>query len=201
MQLRPRQIVIRAREIATAILRAVERERLVENFIDSYVKDHNRPGRATGMDRRRELLELIRREALLAMVAEVESEIPLRFGSQKGSQKRKTTSHEDVNNRELFRQQFFEALAGWHRWNQEEFEAFLHDLALFERLGDAAPPARKGHPRKIVARVAGPFADRVGLILDPAMLEKARRAAAMFESDLRSTARAFFRKFLSRRER
>lgn len=97
----------------------------------------------------------------------------------------------------LFREEFFSALGQALRWTLAEFEEFARDYDLYESAGRA----RNVSPRGSKAAVSGPFVDRCGLLIDPSMLEQARRAASKFEAQLRgATLQALKRVFAARRE-
>lgn len=212
MRYRPRQLVVRAQEAAVLLLRGLERERLVARFLDAYAAEFNRPGQAAHPAQYRELLATIGREALLAMVVWVGHELPRRLADGLGAQKPRrptrarsksllkpapTPSPRPADEAiELFRDEFLVALAQALRWEDEEFEAFCRDLELYKELGTGEPGARKSR-RPAVA--SGPFVDRVGLLLDPSMLDKARHAAAKFQLQLHATAGAVLKKVFSRR--
>jgi hypothetical protein len=193
MSYRPREIAIRAREAAAFVLRTLERERLVERFLHSYATEFNRPGRTAQPARFRELLETIGREALLAMVTWVDHEAPRRLGVRRGPRQRgqpDTSLH-------LFREEFLAGLRQALSWTPGELEMFRHDLDLYKRLdaGESRPP----RARRASNVVGGPFVDRCGIILDPAMLDKARRAAGKFETQLRAITEEILKKVFSRR--
>jgi len=83
------------------------------------------------------------------------------------------------------------------RWTQADFEEFARDYDLYEAAG-----AHKGDSaRGAGAAASGPFVDRCGLLIDPSMLEQARRAAGKFETQLRAaTLQTLKRVFAARRE-
>jgi hypothetical protein len=97
----------------------------------------------------------------------------------------------------LFREEFFAALGEALRWTQADFQEFARDYDLYEAAG------AHGKIRPSAAKVAasGPFVDRCGLLVDPSMLEQARRAAGNFEAQLRAaTLQTLKRVFAARRE-
>jgi hypothetical protein len=97
----------------------------------------------------------------------------------------------------LFREEFFSALGQALRWTPAEFEEFARDYDLYESAGGG----RNVSARSGKAAASGPFVDRCGLLLDPSMLEQARRAAGKFEAQLRAaTLQALKRVFAARRE-
>jgi hypothetical protein len=46
MPYRPRELVIRAREAATLLLATLDRDEMVQRFLDMYAAENRRPGRA-----------------------------------------------------------------------------------------------------------------------------------------------------------
>ena len=89
---------------------------------------------------------------------------------------------------ELFRQEFYVALGTALHWDQEDLDSFRHDRELYESL---KPVERKKPGRgRFAAPPSGPFADRCGFLLDPSLLEFARRAAAKFRTELHAVANA-----------
>src|ERR1700690_3344333 len=79
MPYRPRELVIRARDAATMLLAAIDRNEMVQRFLDMYAGEFRRPGRADQPALYREQLQTIRREAILAMVMRIESSLPTRL--------------------------------------------------------------------------------------------------------------------------
>jgi hypothetical protein len=95
---------------------------------------------------------------------------------------------------DLFREEFFVALGQALRWTDEDAQAFWHDLELYESLSANEPrrPARR-------AIASGPFVDRTALLLDPSLMEHARRAAGKFQLQLNAAADRVLRGVFSRR--
>lgn len=192
--LTPRQVAVRGQEMAAQLFAALDREGLVARFLNSYAKEAKRPGRTGNPERYRELLEAIRREALLVLVLEVESEVSGRLGARERS---KPTSAQPAL-AALFHKEFFDALGRSLKWDPKEFDAFCRDLDLYRKLYANSPRSTKIRGAK--NSPSGPFVDRCGILLDPAMLDLARRAAAKFESELVATAAAKLKKVFSRRD-
>jgi hypothetical protein len=97
----------------------------------------------------------------------------------------------------LFREEFFAALGQALRWAQADSEEFARDYDLYESAGGGRRDAAHGTK----AAASGPFVDRCGLLIDPSMLEQARRAAGKFETQLQAaTLQALKRVFATRRE-
>ena len=215
MPFRPRELVVRAREAANAMLRALDREEMVPKFLDVYAAEHRRPGRADHPGHYREQLETVRREAILAMVLRIEAALPTRLkvhvpvrnpparrsrkkgkARSKKSSPRRDTWEFAIPILDLFREEFFTALGQALEWTQRDAEEFWHDLELYERLR-ATEARRVGRSSRLVP--AGPFVDRVAFILDPSLMEQARRAAGKFEAELDEAADRVLRTVLSRR--
>lgn len=216
MPFRPRELVVRAREAAITLVRAVDRDEMVEKFLDVYAAENRRPGRADHPGHYREQLETIRREAILTMVLRIEGALPRRLkvhvpmrnvhAQRKSKRQGKARSKKPVQRRDawefvipildLFREEFFTALGQALEWTEHDAEEFWRDLELYEKLR-AVEQKRSGRSARAVP--AGPFVDRVAFILDPSLMEQARRATAKFESELDAAADRVLRTVLSRR--
>ena len=155
---------------------------LAARFILDYARRYRRVTLTAHLPRYRELVAMIHRECLLAMVASVEAELPrlLRAG---GAPARALASGEDPLLRR-FRVEFYEHLAELLGWRREHLERFWSDLDLYTQCLRAQQVRRAGKKQDL-----GPFADRCAFMLDPSMLERARRAAAKFHDELERSAR------------
>jgi hypothetical protein len=212
MPYRPRELVVRAREAAALLLATLDRDEIVARFLDLYAAEHRRAGRADQPGRYREQLETIRREAVLAMVMRIEAALPVRLkvsvavrgvkpskkrtGARRarpGGTKRQTLELA-IPLLDLFREEFFVALGEALDWSEQDAEAFWGDLELYGKLTGREPRRRDGR-----APTSGPFVDRVGLLLDPSLMEQARRAAGRLQLELNSAADRVLRKVFSRR--
>jgi len=221
MPYRPRELVIRAREAATLLLATLDRNEMVPRFLDMYAAENRRPGRADQPSHYREQLETIRREAILAMVLRTEAALPTKLkvhvvirsaknqtGSRSKPKKGKKGSKSKLKKTkarnsgidlaipllDLFREEFFVAIGQALRWTDDDARAFWHDLELYETLS-ANEPRRLG--RRAIA--SGPFVDRTALLLDPSLMEQARRAAGKFQVALDGAADRVLRMAFSRR--
>jgi len=212
---------MRAREAAGLMLATLDRNEMVPRFMDMYAAENRRPGRADQPSHYREQLETIRREAILAMVLRAESVLPARLkvhvavrGSRprtktkkpkKGAKSRKKPAKRTKKQGwslaipllDLFREEFFVALGQALGWSEEDAQAFWRDLDLYESLTAAEPKRQAGQTTRAVA--SGPFVDRTAFLLDPSMIEQARRAAAKFQLELDSLADKVLRGVFSRR--
>lgn len=216
MPYRPREVAVRAREAAALLLSAIDREQMVSHFVDDYTAVNRRPGRGEQPAHYHEQVETIRREAILAMVLRVESTLPSRWrvhtrgrdekprnkakkGKSASRRSKKTapmlqTSTPMLN---LFREEFFVALGRALNWRDDDLREFWRDLDLYQKLA-ARQPQQRARPGTLAA-ASGPFADRVALLLDPSLLEQARRFAARFQLELEATADRILQKVFSRR--
>ncbi len=221
MPYRPRELVVRAREAAAVLLSALDREEMVARFVDMYAAENRRPGRADRPSLYREQVQTIRRESILAMVLRIEAALPARLkvdvtmravkGAKKRPAKRKKgrrgsrltkgpkpgrggTIELAIPFLDLFREEFFIALGRYLEWSAEDAAEFWHDLELYEKLSEKRPA--RVSKRKAAAMAYGPFADRVAMLLDPSLMEQARRAAAKFQVELNSSADRILRRTL-----
>lgn len=217
MPFRPRELAVRAREAATLLLRTLDQNEMVQRFLDMYAAEHRRPGRADHPAHYREQLETIRREAILAMVLRLEGALPrrlkVRVPVRTGRRKRQKIPSARPRSKQLgqrrsgwefaipvldlFREEFFVALGQALNWTQQDADSFWRDLELYERLQSS----ERGHSaRSSRGATSSPFADRVAFILDPSLIDQARRYANSFQADLDVATNRVLRKALSRRQ-
>ncbi len=210
--------MIRAREAATLLLAALDHNEMVARFLDVYAAQYRRPGRADRPGLYREQLERIRRESILATVMRIEAALPVRLrvnvtvrGAKRPAKKHKRARNSTRPQRsaarrpnlelaipflDLFREEFFVALGRSLEWTHNDADEFWRDLELYEKL-NATESSRKGK-RKMGASASGPFVDRVALLLDPSLMEQARREAGKFQLELNAAADRVLRKAFSR---
>lgn len=216
MPYRPRELVVRAREAAAILLATLDHNEMVARFLDIYAAENRRPGRADQPAFYREQLQTIRRESILATVLRIEAALPARLKvnvtvrgakaprkKKRGKKahglrpaKRKANLELAIPFLDLFREEFFVALGQSLDWTDEDAQEFWHDLELYEKLSAADSGRQSGR-----ARTSGPFVDRVALLLDPSLMEQARRAAGKFQLELNAAADRVLRKIFSRRGR
>lgn len=215
MPYRPRELAVRAREAAALLLSVLDRDEMVPRFLDMYAAEYRRPGRADQPAHYHEQLDTIRREAILAMVVRTEGLLPKRLKvrislrpakrrkpSKKGKRRAKKLKSSSLDLAipllDLFREEFFVALGQALNWSDDDAQDFWRDLDVYESLSAADQPRAKSR-RTSAAPVSGPFVDRVALLLDPSLMEQARRAAGKFQLELNSLADRVLRKVFSRR--
>ena len=210
---------MRARETASLLLTTLDRDEVVQRFLDMYAAEFRRAGRADAPAHYREQLATIRREAVLVMVLRIEAALPRRLkvrvsvrdardiasayrGKRKQRAHRKKTPPRtsldlSIPLLDLFREEFFVALGQVMAWTDEDTREFWRDLDLYERV-TSTESGRRQTPRA-KGGLSGPFVDRVGLLLDPSLMEQARRAAGKFQFELQSIADRVLRMVFSRR--
>ena len=215
MPYRPRELVIRAREAATMLLATIDRNEMVQRFLDMYAAEFRRPGRADQPALYREQLQAVRREAILAMVMRIESSLPTRLkvsvtvrgakrrtkgkkGAKAKPAKRAASMELGIPFLDLFREEFFVALGQALEWTDEDAEGFWRDLGLYEQLSGPTPRGGARSARASKTGASGPFVDRVGLVLDASLMEQARREAGKFQAELNAAADRVLQKVFSR---
>jgi hypothetical protein len=220
MPYRPRELVVRAREAATLLLATLDHNEMVPRFLDMYAAENRRPGRADQPAHYYEQLETIRREAILAMVLRTADVLPARLKvrvnvrepkraarkTKKTKKGRKRTKAKPAIKSsldlaipllDLFREEFFVALGQALLWSDEDAQEFWHDLELYETLTQREPRRQAGRTTRAVA--SGPFVDRTALLLDPSLMDQARRAAGKFQLELNTAADRVLHKVFARR--
>ena len=83
-------------------------------------------------------------------------------------------------------------------WTDRDAEEFWRDLELYEQL--AAREPRRPAQRASRTAASGPFVDRVAMLLDPSLMEQARRAAGEFQVELNAAADRILRRTFARRQ-
>ena len=179
--------------LANNMLSAIQRERVVDRFVAAYVAQHDRRGILGGPARERELAETMGREILLAMIVEVRESLPLFFGKK---QKNKLKS-EEMEAIDSFSRELLAALARAQNWNGEDRRQFRRDLSLYSDFSARQEVAAKSRKSGKTPEEEAPFIARVALLLDPSMLEEARRAARKFHGGVGLLARKLLRQTLS----
>ena len=168
-----------AGELAHLLVRAIARDAMAMGFVRAYAERHDRRKILANVERLREMESTISREALLLIAAEVRRLLPRAF------QVSRNARSEELLLCDVFYTEFLEALGRALEWPPAEAgteaEAFLRDLETYAKW-------RERNPILPAARKASgddsPFPDRCAILLDSAMMEQARRAAAKFQSDL-----------------
>jgi predicted RNA-binding Zn ribbon-like protein len=171
--------------LANNMFTALGRGRVVDRFVAAYVAEYDRAAILGGASRDRELAETIGREAMLAMIHEVPQILP-RFFGKKQYAALKTEEKEAMN---AFVLELMAALGRVWGWNAQDRRQFGHDLDMYSECAARPVKLAKGRKRGKVRGEDPPFIGRVALLLDPSMLDQARRAAREFHEDVRRLAR------------
>src|SRR5271170_7576652 len=159
-------------EVALRIASALQQERVVPRFVDSYVVEHGRYALQVHAALYRDLLTLLQREALLAATAralEISTVAPER---SRGSKPRLIPRKEAT----LFRKKYLAAMTRLQKWTAGDALDFQNDLQMYEELLLSVGAARRR--RKPFEAANHPFVDRCAFLLDSSFLEKARLAAS-----------------------
>src|SRR3984893_11503649 len=178
--------------LANNMLSAIVHDRVVGQFVASYVAEHDRRGILGGPARDREMAETVGREILLAMIVEVHEALPSFFG-KKPKSKLKAEEAEAID---TFFRELLAALARAQNWNGEDRRQFRRDLALYSEFSARREMKAKVRARGKAPEEEAPFVARVALLLDPSMLEQARRAARKFYGNVAQVTRQLLRKTL-----
>jgi hypothetical protein len=171
--------------LANNMFSALVRGRLVDNFVAAYVAEYDRRGILGGPSRDRELAETIGREALLAMIDEIPQLLPRFFGKTQQA----ALKEEERQAMDVFFLELLAALGRVWKWNGEDRRQFGHDLNLYSEFAARSADLAKMRKREKVSQEDPPFVGRVALLLDPSMLDQARRAARKFHAEVRHLAR------------
>jgi hypothetical protein len=168
-----------AGELAHLLVRGIAREGMAMEFVRAYAERHERHKVVANTERLREMESTISREALLLIAAEVQRLLPRAFGVPRNA------AAADRELCDVFFDEFLSALGRALEWRffeaESEAAAFRRDLETYTkwRGRDGLAPSRRSD-----ARDGSPFPDRCAILLDSAMMEQARRAAAEFQGDL-----------------
>ncbi|HYB62118.1 MAG TPA: hypothetical protein VEH50_11655 [Methylomirabilota bacterium] len=163
--------------IANALARAAWRDGIVRRFILRYAEENERRAVAANAKQVSELEQTIGREALLAMTIEVRAQLPRFFGKRRGA----SLAGDAQAATDAFFREYFSSLGRAGDWPLEEAAQFQRDLGLYARMSPGEQRIRSAGGFESPTE---PFADRCAILLDPSMMEKARRAAAGFHTEM-----------------
>jgi hypothetical protein len=169
-------IAVHASALAQSLGEALLRERAVARFVDSYVVDQGRYALQVHASLYKDLLNLLQREALLAMSAhalELVGRGSFAHDHLRHTGKPKPLTRKDAT---AFRQKFLAALARQQHWNAGAALEFQSDLQMYEAI--LARAATRRRSRKSFEAANHPFVDRSAFLLDSSFLENARVAAS-----------------------
>ena len=158
-------------ELAAKLSEALQRERVVPRFVDSYVIEHGRHGLQVHAALYRDLLSLLQREALLAMSIRAMEIKTSEFQPTPRSKPRPMPAKDAA----LYRRKFLAALARKEGWSAGEALDFQRDFQIYDELIARSGGRRR---RKPFEAANHPFVDRCAFLLDSSFLEQARVAAS-----------------------
>lgn len=168
-------------ELAERLTEALQRERIVPRFVDSYVVQHGRYGLQVHAALYRDLLGLLQREALLAISARALELATLDrkiFASSKPlSFPRKEAA--------AFRRKYLAALTRHEKWTAGDALDFHKDFRVYE---EVIARTASGRRRKPFEAANHPFVDRCAFLLDSSFLELARLAASRALTEVEALA-------------
>jgi hypothetical protein len=159
-------------ELGQRITEALNRERIVPRFVDSYVIENGRHALQVHASLYRDLLSLLQREALLALSVRA-LEIVCDEPRPAGRSKPRAMLRRDAT---AFRRKFLAALTRQQGWSAGDALDFQRDLQMYEELLARAASTRRS--RKPFEAANHPFVDRCAFLLDSSFMEKARLAAS-----------------------
>lgn len=159
-------------ELGQRITEALNRERIVPRFVDSYVIENGRHALQVHASLYRDLLSLLQREALLALSVRA-LEIVCDEPRPAGRAKPRPMLRRDAT---AFRRKFLAALTRQQGWSAGDALDFQRDLQMYEELLARAESTRRS--RKPFEAANHPFVDRCAFLLDSSFMEKARLAAS-----------------------
>jgi len=160
-----------AAELAAQLTEALQRERIVPRFVDSYVVEHGRHGLQVHAALYRDLLALLQREALIAASVHAMEMITRDYQPTAKSKPRPMAKKDAA----AYRRKYLGALARQQRWAMGEALDFQRDFQIYEEL---IARGGSGRRRKPYEAANHPYVDRSAFLLDSSFLEKARVAAS-----------------------
>ena len=178
--------------LANNMLSAITRDGVVNDFVAAYVAAQDRRGILGGPSRDRELVETVGREILLAMIVEVRDVLPGFFG-KRPKNKLKSEEKEVLD---AFSSELLAALERAQKWNEEDRRQFRRDLALYADFKARKEKKTNTRGKEKGQEEEAPFVARVALLLDPSLLDEARRAARKFHGNVGQLARKLLRRTL-----
>jgi hypothetical protein len=168
-------------ELAVRLAEALQRERIVPRFVDSYVVEHGRQGLQVHAALYRDLLTLLQREALIAISVHA-VELVTTAEEPSAKYKRRPLPRKEAG---AFRRKYLSALARHQKWNIGDILDFQKDFQIYEELIARSASSRR---RKPFEAANHPFVDRCAFLLDSSFLENARLAASRALAELEGLA-------------
>jgi len=165
-------------ELAERLADALQRERVVPRFVDSYVVENGRQALQVHAGMYRDLLALLQREALLAACAKLFEITSFEPQTARQAKPRLKLRQEIAG----FRRKFLAAMTRQKKWTAGDALEFQSDLQMYEQLIARAAATRRS--RKPFEAANHPFVDRCAFLLDSSFLEQGRLAASRALTEL-----------------
>jgi len=170
--------------IARRLVAEVSGAKLASGLIAGYAREFDRLDVIAHPERRSELEIIIHREILLAAAARIT--LGLKERAYDGRSGRRKASRASSKSRALsrwnsgtFTRELAAAVARESGWTLGDAIEFQSDLEIYRtQLRTAAAPRLSSGRAHSAPGHGSPFVDRCAILLDPSMLENARRAAA-----------------------
>ncbi len=169
-------------ELALAMGDALQRERIIPRFVDSYVVANGRQALQVHASLYRDLLRILHREGLLALAVSVLEIMRTQSAGEPKSRSSRILKQEF----NAFRRKFLAALGRQKDWGAGEALDFQRDLHLYEEL--LAPNSSTKRSRKPFEVANHPFVDRCAFLLDSSFMEQARLATTKALTNIETLA-------------
>ena len=142
--------------------------------------------------RDRELAETIGREVVLAIFIETRASLPRFFGKKQFAR----LKEDEKQAVEAFLQEMIAALDRAWDFNGEDRRQFRRDLKLYSDFDPKQIVPARARKHGNTREEEPPFVGRVALLLDPSMLEQARRASRKFHGEVARLAQKLLKQTL-----
>jgi hypothetical protein len=166
---------------------------VVSHFVRAYAQRLDRRALLDNPEHMREIESTIGREALLSMAAEARRLMPRAFA---GSRRAQTPEEAALSHAFLaeFLASLNRAALAFLGGGSGELALFQRDLEMYGHWHDrrSSGSGTTVNRQPTATSLESPFPDRCALLLDPAMMQDARRAAVEFESQLTVLAARIF---------
>lgn len=181
--------ILAPREVAQKTAEAVWGEHLAARFLQKYARDFQRDDVLAHSERVRELTSILEREILLAICAHVSLLLVERLRLMP---RRRFQPHSPADDPEKYLRDLLAGIGRARHWTAGDVVEFRGELNLYREIIHAESRKRLralGAARVSPVSASGPFVDRCAFLLDPSMMENARRAAVQLLPELEALAK------------
>jgi hypothetical protein len=172
--------ILPPREVAQRLVDFVWGRQLASEFLQNYSREFQREDVIAHADRTREILSILEREILLAMCAHVSVLLAERLRLMP---RRRFAPRSAADDSEKYLRDLVAAVGRARHWTAGDVVEFRGELNLYREIIHAEAKKRVrtlGAARASAITGSGPFVDRCAFLLDPSMMENARRAFGQF---------------------